>query len=115
MVSFIHNGSEITTSENQKHKIQSNILKVTTSFLTFKQHIIRLTQGHWSCTPTHYKTAIFIAAPMKKNLFSICQFVDREVMGLVRKYYLLPGYTSQVSIFSLHKIKMSKQRELFIL
>ena len=66
MVSFIHNGSEITTSENQKHKIQSNIFKVTASFLTFNQHTIRLTQGHWSCTPTHYKTAIFIATPMKK-------------------------------------------------
>ena len=36
-------------------------------------------------------------------------------MSLVPKYYLLAGDTSQVSIFSSHKIKMSKQRGLFIL
>ena len=67
MVSFIHNGSEITTSsfktsfnsnklQNQKQKIQNNILKITASFLNFKLQIIRLAQGHWGCTPT--KTAI---------------------------------------------------------
>ena len=31
------------------------------------------------------------------------------------KYYLLAGDKSQVSIFFLHKIKMSKQNSLFIL
>ena len=36
-------------------------------------------------------------------------------MSLVPKYDLLAGDTSQVSIFSLDKIKMSKQRGLFIL
>ena len=37
-------------------------------------------------------------------------------MGLVPKYYLLPdtGDTSEVGIFSLYKIKMSKQNRLFI-
>ena len=55
---YIHNGSEITTwmghSFNTKNtKIQSNIFKITTSFLNFKLQIIRLAQGHWSCTPTH--------------------------------------------------------------
>ena len=43
-----------------------------------------------------------------------CQIVDRKVMGLGPKYYLLAGDTSQVSIFSLRKIKMSKQHRLFI-
>ena len=44
------------------------------------------------------------------------QFVDRKIMGLELKYYLLPGDASQVSIFfSLHMIKMSEQHRLFIL
>ena len=30
--------------------------------------IMRLTQGHWSCTPTYCPTAIVIATPMK-NIF----------------------------------------------
>ena len=53
------------------------------------------------------KTAIFIATPMKKQLAvhfttgCFCQFVDRKVVGLMPKYYLLTGDTSQVSIFFL--------------
>ena len=55
------------------------------------------------------KEAIFTATPMKKHIkqFNLpkgvfsCQFVDRKVMGLVPKYYLLAGDTSQVSIFFL--------------
>ena len=35
-------------------------------------------------------------------------------MGLVPKYYLFTGYTSQASTFSLHKITISKQHTLFI-
>ena len=35
-------------------------------------------------------------------------------MGLRLKYYLLAGYSSQVSIFSLHKIKMSKQHIAYL-
>ena len=56
MVSFTHNGSEMTTwmgHKNQKHKIHRNIFKITTSFLNFKLQIIRLALSHWSCTPTH--------------------------------------------------------------
>ena len=57
MVSFIHNGSEITiwmgNSFKIKNKIQSNIFKITTPFLNFKLQIIRLAQRHWSCTPSH--------------------------------------------------------------
>ena len=57
MVSFIHNGSEITTwmghSFKTKNKIQSNIFKITMSFLNLKLRIIRLGQRHWSCTPPH--------------------------------------------------------------
>ena len=30
-----------------------------------------------------------------------CQFVERKIMGLVPKYYLLPGDASQLSIFFL--------------
>ena len=57
MVSFIHNGSEITTwmghSFKTKSKIQSNIFKITMSFLNFILQIIRRAQRHWGCTPTH--------------------------------------------------------------
>ena len=35
-------------------------------------------------------------------------------MGLIPKYYLLVGDTNQVSIFSLHKIKMSTQRRFVL-
>ena len=44
------------TKNKSKHKIpakQSNIFKKITSFLSLKQQIIRLAQGHWSCTLTH--------------------------------------------------------------
>ena len=59
MVSFNHNGSEMTTwigysFKTKKLKIQSNIIKIrTSSFLNLNLKIIRLAQGHWSCTPTH--------------------------------------------------------------
>ena len=45
-----------------------------------------------------------IAALMKKQFYQkvfFCQFVGRKVMGLVPKYYLLAGDTSQVSTFFL--------------
>ena len=51
-----------------------------------------------------------MAAPMKKYVFTaasikakgfFCQFVDRKVVGLIPKYYLLAGDTSQVSNFFL--------------
>ena len=46
-----------------------------------------------------------------------CQFVDRKVVGLMLtyfKYYLLSGDASQVSVFSLHMTKMSKQHRFTI-
>ena len=42
------------------------------------------------------------------------QFVDKKVVGLMPKYYPLAGDTSQVSIFSLRKIKMSKQHRFIL-
>ena len=51
------------------------------------------------------KTVDFMVTPMKKYLavhFTkgfFCQFVDRKVVGLMPKYYLLPEDTSQGSIF----------------
>ena len=85
-----------------------------TSLLNFKLQIISLGTGTGVARQV-LKTAIFLATAMK-NIFSssfyqrvfLCQIVDKKVVGLVPKYYLLAGDTSQVSIFSLHKIKMSK-------
>ena len=56
---------------------------------------------------------------MKKHIYQfilpkgvLCQFVDRKVVSLIPKYYLLAGDTSQVSVFfflqKIHKY-MSKQ------
>ena len=60
MVSFIHNGSEITTwmGHSFKTKTQNPTKqhfkdKSRTSFLNFKLQIISLAHGHRSCTPTH--------------------------------------------------------------
>ena len=57
MVSFIHNGGEITTQMEYNFKTKSPKSRATflreTSFLNFKLQIIRLVQGHQSCTPTH--------------------------------------------------------------
>ena len=49
----------------------------------------------------------YLAIHFRKGCF-FCQFVDRKGMGLVPKYDLLPGDTSQVFIFFLIKTKMSK-------
>ena len=57
--------------ENQKYKIQSNIFKISTSFLNFKLQILRL------------------ALELYAN--SLTQFVDRKVVGLVPKYKVLPA------------------------
>ena len=56
MVSFIHNGSEITTWMGHSFKTKSTKSKatfLTTPSFNFKLAIIRLAQGHWCCTPTH--------------------------------------------------------------
>ena len=122
MVSFIHNESEITAWMGysfKKHKIQSNIFKIRTYFLNIKLQIIRLAQGHWNCTTTH-RNSYFYSYTNEKTFLAVhfpkgCQFVDSKVLDLVPKYYLLAGDTSQVFIFSSHKIKMSKQHRLFII
>ena len=44
--------------------------KIRTSFLNLKQKIIRLAQGHWSCTPTHWNS-FFMATSMKKNIWQL--------------------------------------------
>ena len=112
-MSFIHNGSEITwmghsfKTKNTKPK-QNNIFKKITSFLNLKLQIIRLPQGHWTCTPTHYNSYFcsctyektYLAVHFIKDFF-FCQFVDRKVVDLMPKYYLLAADTSQVSIFFL--------------
>ena len=48
------------------------------------------------------KTTIFIVTPMKKHIWQFtllkgvcCQFVDRNVVCLVPKYYLLAGDANQ--------------------
>ena len=58
MVSFICNGSEITTWMGYSCKTKSTRSRATTftitpSFLIFNQQIIGLAQGHWSCTSSH--------------------------------------------------------------
>ena len=84
---------------------QSNIFKIITSLLNLKLQIIRLAQGHWSWTKTH-ENRCFIATPMKKTYLAVhftkvcfCQFADRKVVGLMPKYYLLAGDTSQGFFF----------------
>ena len=56
---------------------------------------------------------IYLAVHFAKGCFFV-NLLTEKLWGLVPKYYLLAGDTSRVSIFSLHKIKMSKQRGLFI-
>ena len=72
--------------QNRKHKIQSNIFKIT--FFESPAAVVRQLT----------KAAIFVAAPIKRHLgvyFTkvcfFCQFVDRKVVGLMPKYYLLAG------------------------
>ena len=103
----------------KQHFENNNIFFV----LNLKLQIIRAAQGHWSCTPanwnscfysyTYKKTYLAVHYFTKRDLF--CQFVDRKVTRLGPYYYLFAGDTSQVSIFSLHKIKMNKEHRLLIL
>ena len=55
---------------------QSNIFKIITSFVNLKLQIFRLAQGHWSGVVS-----------------------KKKIVGLMAKYYLPAGDTSQVSIF----------------
>ena len=111
-------GWGIASKSKAQNPKQSNIFKIRTSFLNLKLQINRLlAQGHWSCTPTHYfysytyiKT--YLAVHFTKGCF--WQFVDRKVVGLMQKYYLLAGDINQVSIFSLRKIKMNKQHRFIL-
>ena len=86
----------------QKLKIQSNIFKITITFLI------------WSCKSLDYhrdtdavrqltNTAIFIANDygyiyektyLAVHFTNFYQFVNRKIIGVVPKYYLLAGDTS---------------------
>ena len=113
MLSFNHIWSDITTwtgysfkTKIQKHKIKSNILKIRTSF--FESQVA----DSWISTRTLELCAnspkqLFLYLHLWKNIFSssfsqsvlfFCKFVDRKIVGLMPKYYLLPGDTSKVSI-----------------
>ena len=116
MVSFIHNGSEITTWMHKSTKSKATFLSKINSFFNFKLQIIRLVQGYWSCKPTHQNSYFYSYNYEKTNLavhvtfhsrcvFFVFQFVDRKVMGLVPKYHLPVEDTSQVSIFFLTEDK----------
>ena len=126
MVSFIHNGIEIPpwmgyNFKTKSTKPKATFLKIRTSFLNFTLHIIRLAQGHLNCTPTHWNSYFysytyektFVAVHFTKRYF-LSELTNRKVMGLVWRYNLLAGDTSQVSIFSMHKIKMSKQHRFIL-
>ena len=100
MVSFAHNRSEITTWMRYNLKTKSTKSQATSLrkkiCLNYKLQIIRLAQGHWSCKLTHQNSyfysqtfeKIYLAVNFTKGCF-FCQFVDRKVMGLMAKYYLL--------------------------
>ena len=113
MVSFIHNGSEITTQlgwgipskPKPQNPKQSNIFKKRTSFLNFKAQILRLARKHWSCTSSH-QDSYFYSYTYEKTYLAVhfikecfCQFVDRKIVDLMPKYYLVDGDTSQVYFF----------------
>ena len=82
--------------KTQKHKIQSNILK----------NIFKATDHQHKDTGVVNQlteTAIFIATPMKKQIWQFispvrgqffCQFADKQVAGSMPKYPMLPGYTN---------------------
>ena len=86
---------------------QSNIFKIRTFFLNLKLQIIRLAQNTLELRANSLKQLFYICI-CEKQIYqfilpkgSFCQFVDRKVVDLTSKYYLLAGYTSQVSIFFL--------------
>ena len=59
------------------------------------------------------KKKTYLAVILQNDVL-FCQFVDRKVLSLMPKYYLLLGETSQISIFSLQKIKISKQHRFIL-
>ena len=59
------------------------------------------------------KKKTYLAVHFTKGRF-FCQFVDKKVVDFIPKYYLFAGDTSQVSIFSLHKIKTTKQHRFIL-
>ena len=80
MVSFIHNGSEITiwvghSFKTKSTKSRATFLKITTSFFNFKLQIIRLAQRHWK---KHLWKNIFSGSFCQRVFF--CHFVDRKVL-----------------------------------
>ena len=61
---------------------------------------------------TYEKT--YLVVQFTKGCFFV-NFLTEKLWVLGPKYYLLTGDTAKFQIFSLHKIKMSKQHRLFIL
>ena len=114
MVSFIHNGSEITSLDrvqfqNQKHKIQSKSTFLRKEHLFESQALDHQTNSYF-CSCTYAKHILHFFLP--KVVF--VSLLIKKVVVFMPKYYLLAGDTSQVFIFSLHKIKMSKQHSFIL-
>ena len=128
IVSVIHNGSEITTwmgysFKSKSTKSKTTFLRQRISFLNLKLQIIRLAQGHWRGTTTHYNNCfysiIFTTAPMKKHILQLIlpknvflSIFWQKSRGFNAKYYLLAGDSSQV--FFPNKIKMNKQHRFIL-
>ena len=122
MVSFIYNGSELATWMGHSFKTKSTKSRatsftITPSFLIFNQQIIRLAQGHWSCTSSH-QNSYFYSCTYEKTYVGSSLFHQRVIFVnlLIEKLY---GFSAKVLstcwiympdfyFFSLHKIKTSK-------
>ena len=120
MVSFNHNGSEIISWRGiaSKPKAQNPKQHFQDEYIFFEPQAA----DHQVCTRTLELYAdslkqLFLQLHLRKKYIQqftlpkvfFCKFVDRIFAGLMPKYYLLAGDSSQVSIFFLHKIKISKQ------
>ena len=115
---FMDRSCRLTASlQNQEHKILANIF----------ENIFFEAAYHWISIKTlelyaNWLKQLLIATPIKRHdeqfvlLKVFCQFVDRKVVGLLPKYFLIAGYTNQVSVyfFSFHKIKMGKQHKFIL-
>ena len=126
MVSFIHNGSEITTwiGYMQLANFKTKSTKSQATFL--RKRSFRISGCKSLGQHKETKSAIFITTPMKKHIqwFILPKgglFVNLLAGKLwvqCQSRYLLPAcwrYKRGFYFFSLHKIAMSKQHILFIL
>ena len=124
IVSFIHNGSEITKDGGIASKPKAK---------NPKQHFQDKKLLFWisSCRSLDYhkdtggvchlfKTAIFIVTSMKKTFSSLFyqrvfyQFVDRKVMGWCQSIDCLLNMPARFLFFSQHEVKMSKQHRFIL-